>query len=67
MSTPSKRISPPAIRPGGMGMRRMTEEAVTLFPQADSPDEAQGLPRVDRDAHIVDRLQDAAADVEDRS
>jgi hypothetical protein len=37
MSTPSKRISPPAIRPGGMGMSRMTEAAVTLLPQPDSP------------------------------
>src|SRR5512137_1992941 len=37
MFVPSKRISPPAIRPGGMGTRRMMEEAVTLFPHADSP------------------------------
>src|SRR4030043_1976990 len=37
MSTPSKRISPPAIRPGGRGTRRMMELAVTVLPQPDSP------------------------------
>src|SRR5579885_2640804 len=41
-STPSNRISPPAIRPGGRGIRPMIESAVTLLPQPDSPT----MPRV---------------------
>src|SRR3954467_8759869 len=36
-STPSNRISPPAMRPGGCGTSPMMESAVTLLPQPDSP------------------------------
>ncbi len=36
-SSPSKMIWPPAILPGGVGIRRMIESAVTLLPQPDSP------------------------------
>ena len=36
-STPSNRISPPAIRPGGRGTSPMIDSAVTLLPQPDSP------------------------------
>ncbi len=41
-STPSKRISPPAMRPGGCGIRPMMESAVMLLPQPNSPT----MPRV---------------------
>ena len=34
---PSKRIEPPAMRPGGCGTRPMIDSAVTLLPQPDSP------------------------------
>ena len=34
---PSKRISPLAILPGGIGIRRMIESPVMLLPQPDSP------------------------------
>src|SRR6476620_11404285 len=36
-STPSNRISPLSIRPGGFGIRRSTDSAVTLLPEPDSP------------------------------
>src|SRR5882672_8002641 len=36
-STPSNRISPFSIRPGGFGIRRSTDSAVTLLPDPDSP------------------------------
>src|SRR5713101_3997211 len=36
-STPSSLIEPPTIRPGGFGTSRMSESAVTLLPQPDSP------------------------------
>src|SRR3954471_10432127 len=36
-SSPSNRISPPAMRPGGCGTRPMIASAVTLLPQPDSP------------------------------
>src|SRR4249919_241265 len=36
-STPSNRISPLSIRPGGFGIRRSTDSAVTLLPDPDSP------------------------------
>src|SRR4051812_23715261 len=35
--TPSNRISPPTIRPGGCGTSPMIESAVTLLPHPDSP------------------------------
>ena len=34
---PRNRISPPTIFPGGSGTSCITESAVTLFPQPDSP------------------------------
>jgi len=42
-SVPSKRISPCGIRPGGCGIRRMIDKAVTDLPQPDSPT----MPRVE--------------------
>ncbi len=36
-SRPSKMMLPPTIRPGGSGMRRMIESALTLLPQPLSP------------------------------
>src|SRR6185436_2842494 len=36
-STPSNRISPPSMRPGGFGIRLMIDSAVTLLPHPDSP------------------------------
>ena len=36
-SSPSKRISPPTIFPGGLGISRRIESALTLLPQPDSP------------------------------
>src|ERR1700752_292863 len=36
-SLPSNRTSPASIRPGGDGIKRMTESAVTLLPDPDSP------------------------------
>jgi hypothetical protein len=36
-STPSKRISPSRMRPGGLATSPMMESAVTLLPQPDSP------------------------------
>src|SRR5499426_3404858 len=36
-SRPSSSIEPPTIRPGGSGMSRITESAVMLLPQPDSP------------------------------
>jgi len=36
-SVPRYRISPPAIRPGGMGTSPMIERAIMLLPHPDSP------------------------------
>ena len=36
-SFPRKRMRPPAIDPGGLGIRRRIESAVTDLPQPDSP------------------------------
>src|SRR5262245_53878706 len=36
-SRPSSSIEPPTMRPGGSGMSRITESAVMLLPQPDSP------------------------------
>src|SRR5271157_101164 len=36
-SVPSNRTSPETISPGGDGIRRIMERAVTLLPQPDSP------------------------------
>ena len=35
--SPSNRMRPSKISPGGMGMRRMTARAVTVLPEPDSP------------------------------
>ena len=42
MSLPLKSTSPPAMRPGGTGTRRMSARLVTLLPEPDSPT----MPRV---------------------
>src|SRR5438132_2175546 len=44
-SSPSKRISPPAMRPGGCGTSPMIDSAVTLLPQPDSPTMPSVRPR----------------------
>jgi len=44
-SLPSNRMLPPVMRPVGSGSRRMTESAVTLLPQPDSPTTASVSPR----------------------
>ncbi len=44
-SVPSSTMEPPTILPGGLGTRRMTESAVTLLPQPDSPTMARVSPR----------------------
>src|SRR6185503_6140801 len=44
-SSPSSSTSPPAMRPGGCGMRPMIESAVTLLPQPDSPTMPRVRPR----------------------
>ena len=36
-SLPMKRMPPPTMRPGGSGMRRRMESALTDLPQPDSP------------------------------
>jgi hypothetical protein len=36
-SWPSKSICPPAMRPGGVAIRRITERLVTDLPEPDSP------------------------------
>src|SRR6266850_6511325 len=43
--SPSNSTSPPAMRPGGCGTRRMIESAVTLLPQPDSPTMPSVRPR----------------------
>ena len=44
-SVPSRRTEPPTMRPGGSATRRMSESAVTLLPQPDSPTMARVSPR----------------------
>ena len=45
-STPSRRIEPPTMRPGGSATRRIRDSAVTLLPQPDSPTIASVSPRL---------------------
>ena len=45
-SCPSKKISPAAMRPGGVGMSRMTERLVTDLPEPDSPTNPSASPWV---------------------
>ena len=45
MSTPSRLIEPPTMRPGGSGISRISDSAVTLLPQPDSPTIASVSPR----------------------
>ena len=44
-SVPSSLISPPTMRPGGLGTSRMIDSALTLLPQPDSPTIASVSPR----------------------
>ena len=44
-SVPSRRTEPPTMRPGGSATRRMSDSAVTLLPQPDSPTIASVSPR----------------------
>ena len=57
---PRSRMRPPTMRPGG-STRPMIEKPVTDLPQPDSPTRPSTSPRVDREAHAVDRLHDAGA------
>jgi hypothetical protein len=43
---PRKQVSPPTMRPGGVGMSRMTERLVTDLPLPDSPTIASVSPRM---------------------
>ena len=43
-SRPSNRICPPSITPGGSGIRRRIDSAVTLLPEPDSPTIARVSP-----------------------
>ena len=47
------------ILPGGLGMRRRMERALTVLPQPDSPDEAEDLAGHDVVADAVDGVDDA--------
>ena len=44
-SLPSKITSPPAMRPGGLGMSRMIDRLVTDLPEPDSPTMPSVSPR----------------------
>ncbi len=52
-SWPSNRISPAAISPGGVGISRNTDSAVTLLPDPDSPTSATVSPGRDVEADVV--------------
>ena len=45
MLVPSNRMRPRTTSPGGMGIRRITERAVTVFPEPDSPTRPKVSPR----------------------
>ena len=47
------------MRPGGIGMSLMTDSAVTVLPQPDSPTTPSVSPRVDREVDAVDRAHHA--------
>ena len=59
MSVPANRISPPRILPGGLGTSLRMDEAVTLFPQPDSPDDPEGATRVNLKGHTVHRVEES--------
>jgi len=54
---PSNSIAPPAIRPGGSGIKRMMDRAVTLLPHPDSPPNKQFL-RMQIEAELIDGRND---------
>jgi hypothetical protein len=58
--SPSSRISPAPIRPGG-SIRPMIAAPVSDLPAPGFPDDAQHLAGRDRERHVVDRDQRAAS------
>ena len=62
-SSPSKRISPASIRPGGSISRRI-EKPITDFPPPDSPTRPTTSPFAHVETHAIDRLHQAAEGME---
>ena len=62
-SSPSKRIRPAAIRPGG-SISPMIENPVTDLPDPDSPTSPSTSPRCERERDLVDGAQQAVAGLE---
>ena len=65
-SSPSKIASPLSIRPGGEGMSRISESAVTLLPEPELADDRDGLAGLDVERDAVDRRHRPALGVEAR-
>ena len=65
---PGPRRSPRPIRsrPGGVGIRRMIESAVTLLPEPDSPTMATVSPGADVEGDVVDGRHPTALGIEAR-
>ena len=61
MRSPLKRMSPLTTLPGGSGMRRMMDRAVTDLPEPDSPTTPSVCPGSRVKRHAVDGLDDAVA------
>ena len=53
-SWPSKIASPVSILPGGVGIRRMSDSAVTLLPEPELADDRDGLAGADVERHLID-------------
>ena len=66
-SWPSSSTSPPTIRPGGLGIRRRIESAVTLLPLPLLADDAQHLALGEVEAHVLDRGELAVLAAEGRA
>ena len=65
-SWPSKITSPLSMRPGGVGIRRMIDSAVTLLPEPEFADDGDRLAGVDVERHLVDGRHLPALRVEAR-
>ena len=65
-SWPSKITSPLSMRPGGEGMSRMIDSAVTLLPEPGLADDGQRLAGGDVERDLIDRRQPAALRFEAR-
>ena len=60
-SCPSSSILPDTIRPGGIGISRISDSIVTDLPEPDSPDNAQSLAAAQVKADAVHRFDRAPA------